>query len=99
MDIQWSRVVRTIVIHKSLNRKILVMGGDRELVMLSALIALVLGVGGMTIPSGLAGLTFWTISLFIFQKMAKEDQQMFQIWLRHRKQQDYYPARSTPWGR
>ncbi|WP_245549587.1 conjugal transfer protein TrbD [Maridesulfovibrio hydrothermalis] len=91
--------MRTIVIHKSLNRKILVMGGDRELVMLSALIALVLGVGGMTIPSGLAGLTFWTISLFIFQKMAKEDQQMFQIWLRHRKQQDYYPARSTPWGR
>lgn len=91
--------MRTIVIHKSLNRKILVMGGDRELVMLSALIALVLGVGGMTIPSGITGLIFWTISLFIFQKMAKEDQQMFQVWLRHRKQQDYYPARSTPWDK
>lgn len=75
------------------------MGGDRELVMLSGLIAIVLGVGGTTILSGITGAVFWVTSLFVFQKMAKKDPQMFQVWLRHRKQQAYYPARSTPWGK
>ncbi|WP_319764098.1 conjugal transfer protein TrbD [Maridesulfovibrio sp.] len=91
--------MRTVVIHESLNRKILVMGGDRELVMVSALIAIVLGVGGTTIISGITGVVFWVASLFIFQNMAKKDPQMFQVWLRHRKQQAYYPARSTPFSK
>lgn len=91
--------MRTIEIHRSLHRKVLVMGGDRELVMLSALISLIVGVGGMTVSSAIAGLIFWIIIVFILQKMAKEDPQMFPIYLRHRKQQDFYPARSTPWRR
>lgn len=91
--------MRTVVIHESLNRKILVMGGDRELVMVSALISIVLGVGGTTIISGITGIVFWIVSLFVFQKMAKKDPQMFQVWLRHRKQQVYYPARPTPFGK
>jgi len=73
------------------------MGGDRELVMLSALISIVLGVGGMTIVSASVALFFWITTVFILQKMAKEDPLLFPVFLRHRKQQDFYPARSTPW--
>ncbi len=90
--------MRSVVIHRSLNRKVLVMGGDRELVMVSALISLILGVGGMTVLSGVAALCFWVSSLFIFQKLAKKDPLMRQVWLRHRKQKDFNPARSTPWS-
>lgn len=75
------------------------MGGDRELVMLSGVIALTVGVGGKTVTSILAALIYWIVSLLVFRKMAKEDPQMFQVWLQHRKQQDFYPARSTPWSR
>ncbi|WP_432737292.1 conjugal transfer protein TrbD [Maridesulfovibrio sp. FT414] len=91
--------MRTIAIHRSLHRKTLVMGGDRELVMLSAVIALTVGVGGKTMPSIAAAIVYWIVSLLIFRRMAKEDPQMLQVWLRHRKQQDFYPARSTPWSR
>ena len=47
---------RHIPVHQSLHRHNLVLGAERELAMTSALIALLVGVGGMTAISGLAAL-------------------------------------------
>ena len=49
---------RHIPVHQSLHRHNLVLGAERELAMTSALIALLVGVGGMTAISGLAALLF-----------------------------------------
>lgn len=88
-----------MIIHASLHRAPLVMGGEREPVMMSALIAFIVGAGGMTPVSGASAFAFWILALFIFRHAAKVDPQLIQVWLRHIKQQNFYPARSTPFGR
>lgn len=91
--------MRTVPIRQSLHRHNLVFGAERELVMFSALIALLVGVGGMTLISISAAVVFWIGSIFILRLMAKNDPLMSRVWLRHIKQQDCYLARSSRWRR
>lgn len=73
------------------------MGAERELAMGSALIALLVGVGGMTLISGAASLVFWLVSIFVLRRMARADPQMSKVWMRHVRQQDFYQARASRW--
>ena len=88
---------RTLPIHQSLHRYAHVLGAERELVMTSALIALLVGVGGLTAVSFASAGLFWLVSVFVLRRMAKADPIMSRVWLRHIKQQEYYPARASRW--
>jgi len=88
---------RKIAIHQSLHRHNLVMGAERELVMTSALIALLVGIGGMTWVSALCAGVFWIVAIFVLRRMARSDPLMSKIWLRSIKQQDYYSPLSSRW--
>lgn len=89
--------MRIIPIRQSLLRHALVMGAERDLTLYAALIAFLVGLGGFTLISALAGLVFWTCAHFALRQMAKVDPQMSQVWMRHIRQQDYYPARTGVW--
>lgn len=89
--------MRLLPIRRSLHRHSLVMGGERELVMLSALLAMLVGVGGMSWSSSIVAVAFWLVALFVLRRMAKADPCMSKVWMTHVKQQDFYPARSKPW--
>lgn len=89
--------MRTVPIRQSLHRHNQVFGAEREMVMFSALIALLVGVGGMTFISGVSAGLFWLCSIFVLRLMAKNDPVMSKVWIRHVKQQDYYPARGSRW--
>lgn len=88
---------RKIAVHQSLQRHNFVMGAERELVMSSALIALLVGVGGLTLISGIAAAVFWIISVFVLRRMARADPIMSKVWMRHVKQNDYYSAKASRW--
>lgn len=88
---------RRVPIHQSLQRHNLVLGAERELTMLSVLLALLVGVGGMTLISGVSALAFWLCAIFVLRKMARTDPQMSLVWRRHIRLQDYYPAKSSRW--
>jgi len=89
--------MRTIPIRQSLHKQTTVLGAERDLVMLSALLSLLVGIGGMTLVSGIAAVIFWGCSVFVLRLMAKTDPIMSKVWFRHVKQQDYYPARASLW--
>lgn len=89
--------LRTVVIHQSLHKHNLVLGAEREPVMVSALIAILVGVGGMTLVSAVIALLFWIFALFALRRMAKADPLMTKVWLNHVKQQGFYHARSGRW--
>ncbi|MCT4533747.1 conjugal transfer protein TrbD [Halodesulfovibrio sp.] len=89
--------MRKIPVHQSLHRHTLVLGGERDLVMLAALISFLIGIGGFTLPSALVGAGLWTASLFVLRQMAKKDPQMSIVWRRHDNLQDFYEAKGTPW--
>ena len=59
---------RFLPIHQSLHRHAHVLGAERELVMTSALIALLVGVGGLTAVSILSAVFFWIVSVFALQE-------------------------------
>ena len=88
---------RTLPIHQSLHRYAHIMGAERELVMTSGLIALLVGVGGLTAVSIVSAVVFWIIAVFALRRMAKADPMMSRVWLRHIKQQDFYPAKASRW--
>lgn len=88
--------VRTLPIRRAGNRDNLFMGGDRELVMFSGLLAFALIFSAQDLLATVVGLLLWFGSLSIFRIMAKADPKMRFVYLRHRRYKRYYPARSTP---
>ena len=88
--------LRTIPIRRAGNRDNLFMGGDRELVMFSGLLAFALIFSAQELRATVIGLLLWFGALFACRLMAKSDPKLRFVYLRHRKYKGYYPARSTP---
>lgn len=96
--------LRAIPIRRAGNRDNLFMGGDREMVMFSGLVAGALIFTAQELRSGIIGVTLWLCALHLLRLMAKADPKMRFIYLRQRRYKGvkagnargYYPARSTP---
>lgn len=88
--------LRKIPIRRIGNRHSLFMGGDRELVMLSGLLAFALIFNAQEIRAALVGLSLWIAALFLLRLMAKSDPRLRSVYLRHRRYKAYYAARATP---
>lgn len=86
--------LRRIPIHSSLHRANLVMGAERELALGSALAALLVGLGGMSLVSAGTAIVFWVSTIWVLRRMARADPMMSKVWLRHVRQQVFYSARS-----
>ena len=72
------------------------MGGDRELVMFSGLLAGALIFSAQDLLATVYGILLWIVALFVCRLMAKADPKLRHVYLRHRRYKPYYPARSTP---
>ena len=90
--------MRTVHIHASPHSHAHVVGPERTLVLSSGLLAFLVGVGGMSFVAAACGVAFWVASVFVLRNMAKADPQLSTVWLRHVKQQIYYPARAGLWA-
>ena len=88
--------LRTIPIRRAGNRDNLFMGGDRELVMFSGLMAFALIFSAQELRATVIGLLLWFGASFACRLMAKSDPKLRRVYLRSRRYQRYYPARSTP---
>lgn len=87
---------RMIPIHSAVNRPNLFMGGDRELVMFTALMAVALIFAAQEWFAFVFGVVLWSVALYLLRLMAKNDPQLRHVYLRHRRYKAFYPARSTP---
>jgi type IV secretion system protein VirB3 len=87
----------TIPLHKSLIRPMLFMGGDRELVLCSMLIAFTMIFVLMDWTATCYGLGLWLAALALLRKLAKIDPLMRDVYRRHIQYQSVYRASRTPW--
>jgi type IV secretion system protein TrbD len=86
---------RRIPIHRSLNRPHLLLGAERSLVLLVAMVtAILLFSGNISAPTILLGVGFWTCSFWALVRMGKADPQMSQVYQRHIRYHPYYSARA-----
>lgn len=88
--------LRTIPMRRAGNRYSLFMGGDREMVMFTGLLAAILVFTTQDWLAFFAGVGLWLGALKLLRKMAKSDPQMRHVYLRNRRYKPYYPARATP---
>jgi len=90
---------RQTAIHQSANRPNLLLGGDRELVLVTVTVA-----GGLAFSLaswwgiGLA-LVLWVAAIGALQRMGKADPMLRNVYLRHIRYLDFYPAKSGLHGR
>jgi type IV secretory pathway TrbD component len=88
--------LRAIPIRRAGNRHNLFMGGDRELVMFSGVLAFALVFSAQELRASVIGIVLWFGALFVARLMAKSDPQLRHVYMRHRRYAEYYAARSTP---
>lgn len=84
-------------IHRALSRPNLLLGADRELVLITGLAAVILIFVVLTWFSALLGLAIWTGIVGLLRIMAKADPMMRQVYLRHIRYRPRYRPTSTPW--
>jgi type IV secretion system protein VirB3 len=85
---------REITIHQSANRPNQILGGDRELVLISILIAVALGFSLATWWGIVLSIAYWIGSIALFQRMGKADPMMRRVYMRHIRYRPFYPAKS-----
>jgi type IV secretion system protein TrbD len=88
--------LRTIPIRRAGNRHNLFMGGDREMVMFTGLLAAILIFAAQDWRAAGIGVAMWFGALWLLRKMGKADPKMRFVYLRNRRYKAYYPPRATP---
>jgi type IV secretion system protein VirB3 len=84
-------------IHRALSRPNLLLGADRELVLITGLAAVILIFVVLTVYSAIAGLCIWIVVVGLLRAMAKSDPLMRQVYRRHVRYRPIYRPTSTPW--
>ncbi len=86
-------------IHRALSRPNLLMGADRELVLITGLACVILIFVVLTIYSALLGVVLWSAAVGLLRLMVKSDPLMRRVYLRHVSYRSTYKATSSPWRR
>src|SRR6516164_682100 len=85
---------REVPFHESANRPNLLLGGDRELVLVFAIMAAMLVFAVMKWWSVLAGIALWLAAVGVLARMGKADPLLRHVYLRHIRYRSFYPAKS-----
>ncbi|NTJ11689.1 conjugal transfer protein TrbD [Rhizobium lusitanum] len=93
-----SHLIRTRI-HRALSRPNLLMGADRELVLLTGLAAIILIFVVLAWYATLFGIAIWVVVVGALRMMARVDPVMRQVYIRHIHYRSAYRATSTPWRR
>ena len=85
---------REVPFHESANRPNLLLGGDRELVLVAAVLAAMLVFAVLKWWSVLAGIGLWVVFVSLLARMGKADPLLRHVYLRHIRYRQFYPAKS-----
>ncbi len=88
--------LRKIPIYRSLTRPSLLIGAERELVLVTGMLAAMLIFAAQTVLGLSLGLLLWGIGVYLLRQMGKADPMMSRIYIRHVQYRAYYPAHSRP---
>lgn len=86
-------------VHRALSRPNLLLGADRELVLLTGLAAAILIFVVLTWYAALFGVAIWLMAVAVLRMMAKTDPLMRKVYIRHISHRPLYRATPTPWRR
>lgn len=85
---------RQVPYHESLNRHNLIMGCERELILSTGVISVILIIFIQKWWSVALGVGVWLLAVAVLRRVGKVDPIMSKVLQRHFKYRDYYPAQS-----
>ncbi len=85
-------------IHESLNRPILLLGGERQLVLMLMVIAGVFIISLANIWCAVLGIFLWLVGQWALSKAATYDPQLSKTGPRSLRYRAYYPPSATPFA-
>jgi type IV secretion system protein VirB3 len=85
---------REVVIHQSANRPNQILGGDRELVLVTILVSVSLAFSLATLWGFGLAVAFWIGGIAVLQRMGKADPMLRHAYMRHIRYRAFYPAKS-----
>lgn len=88
---------RQTLFFRALHRPQQIMGGERELMLFSMLVAGGLTISAMNVVAALIGGAIWLVCVYGLRKMAKADPNMSKVYIRQLRYAHYYGAFSRPW--
>ncbi|MGO9445708.1 MAG: conjugal transfer protein TrbD [Thiobacillaceae bacterium] len=91
-------VQQEVPIYTALNRPILVMGGERNLVLMLCVIAGVFIFSLAQVWAAVLGIGLWVIGQWALSLAAKYDPILSRTGLRHLRYARHYPAAATPFA-
>lgn len=80
-----------------LSRPNLILGGEREPVMITALMSVGIAMNTGNIPGILYGAGLWGLAMPLWRAMAKADPQMIRVYIRSLRYKRHYKHRSRPY--
>ncbi|MFM2083194.1 MAG: hypothetical protein RLY95_12 [Pseudomonadota bacterium] len=86
-------------IHESLNRPILMMGGERQLVLMLMVISGVFIVSLAKIWAAVIGISLWLLGQYALSRAANYDPQLSKTAARSLRYSKYYAASATPFAK
>ncbi len=88
--------LRCTPLYRALHRPNLLLGGERELVLITAILCGGVAVSSLNLAAIGVGGGLWLMLIGLFRLMAKADPYLSKIYLRQLQFAAYYPARSRP---
>jgi type IV secretory pathway TrbD component len=89
--------LRRTPIYRALHRPQLLLGGDRELVLVSGLLCFGLAAAAVNVTAIVVGTLLWFVCLALLRRIARADPDMRRVYARYLRYRSYYPARSRPY--
>jgi type IV secretion system protein VirB3 len=89
--------LRRVPFYRVLWRSHLLFGGERELVLMTTVIAIALPLNGMNIHSAIIGALMWVLAMPALRWAGKIDPQLSKVYVRQLQYRRFYAARSRPY--
>lgn len=87
-----------VVLHESLNRPRLLLGGERNPVLMLGVVVGVFVFSLHQLWAAAVGVVVWIVGYWALTAAAKYDPMLSRTGARHLRQRAYYPARATPFA-
>ena len=88
--------LRQTPLYRALHRPNLFLGGERELVLVTAIVCGGVAVSALNLVATTIGVGVCLVVIALLRLMAKADPQMSRVYLRQIGYRPYYPPRSRP---
>lgn len=88
--------LRRTAFYRALHRPALLMGGERELMLVTLLVVAGLVLSAGNLLATVVSVVLWFGLSHFLRAMARADPRMSKVYLRHLRYARYYPARSRP---